>query len=165
MSDNANANMISFEQAAEAVVPRGVPEVYGEELGVSFEDPINSLNVLASLDGDLYQDGMLKYGDLSEIQKQRYVKIGSLIACEFCCDVNTMVFSNGQPSCGCSHSAAMRGLAKYLLINHGEMSDEQILDELTKWKSLFFPKQMIERYMQGNGISSEIKLPDMVGGC
>ncbi|RMD67974.1 hypothetical protein D6817_00080, partial [Candidatus Pacearchaeota archaeon] len=46
----------------------------------------------------------------------------------------------GDRACGCAHSYAMRGLAKYLLANHGEeMSDEQILEELGKWKVLFFP--------------------------
>ena len=34
----------------------------------------------------------------------------------------------------------MRGLAKYLIKYHGtEFSDEQILEELGKWKVLFFP--------------------------
>ena len=71
---------------------------------------------------------------------QRYVKIGSMIACEYCCGATTLVFSNGQPACGCAHSYAMRGVAKYLIKNHGtEYTDDQILEELGKWKVLFFP--------------------------
>ncbi len=33
----------------------------------------------------------------------------------------------------------MRGLAKYLLINNPDMADAEILNELGKWKVLFFP--------------------------
>lgn len=33
----------------------------------------------------------------------------------------------------------MRGLAKYLLTNHPEMTDLEIVNELGKWKVLFFP--------------------------
>ena len=48
-------------------------------------------------------------------------------------------FSNGQAACGCAHSYAMRGLAKYLLTKHPEMTNDEILNELGKWKTLFFP--------------------------
>ena len=37
----------------------------------------------------------------------------------------------------------MRGIAKYLIKNHpAEFTDERILEELSKWKILFFPSQM-----------------------
>ncbi|MBI4177073.1 MAG: hypothetical protein HY516_01790 [Candidatus Aenigmarchaeota archaeon] len=142
-------------------LPKGPPAIYGAELGVSFDKVVESLNVLSALDGDLYPDGKLKFADLNNVQQGRYLKIGSMIACEFCCGASTLVFSDGQPACGCSHSAAMRGLAKYLLINHGdEYTDQQILDELTKWKTMFFPKQMAAKYA-----SDTKNVPDMVGGC
>ncbi len=163
----AQADSADLEKAAKAVISTGTPDVYGPELAVSFDHPTESLNVLAALDGDLYPDGKLKYSDLSDEQKERYLKVGSSIACEYCCGAKTLVFSDGQPACGCAHSAAMRGLTKYLLISHGnEYSDQQILGELTKWKSLFFPKQMIAKYLQTNGNSAAVaSLPDMVGGC
>ncbi len=167
-SDSGSAaSTASLEEAVKAVIPRGVPSVYGPELSVSFEKPVESLNVLASLDGDLYPEGKLKYAQLNDAQKERYVRIGSSIACEYCCGATTLVFSDGKPACGCQHSAAMRGLTMYLLINHGSgYSDQQILDELVKWKAMFFPKQMIAKYMQANGQSSQgLSLPDMVGGC
>ncbi len=161
------ASTAGLEDAVKAVIPRGVPKVYGPELNVSFERPVESLNSLALLDGDLYPDGKLKYAQLNDAQKERYVRIGSSIACEFCCGATTLVFSDGKPACGCQHSAAMRGLAKYLLLNHeNEYSDQQVLDELAKWKALFFPKQMIAKYMQANGQNLQnLALPDMVGGC
>ena len=37
----------------------------------------------------------------------------------------------------------MRGLAKYLIKEHGsEFTNEQVLEELAKWKTLFFPGPM-----------------------
>ena len=160
------AGAVTLQDAIDAVVPRGTPDAYGEELGVSFDRPVESLNILASLDGDLYPQGKLHFRDLTPEQQERYKIIGSSIACEFCCGVDTLIFSNGQPSCGCSHSAAMRGLSMYLLMNHPEMDDNEILEELTRWKTLFFPKEMVARYMETNGLQQgTAELPDMVGGC
>jgi len=130
-----NAGTVS----ASEIIPKGVPEVYGKELGVSYDD-VSAANtktteaaigVLANLDNSI---------TLSGDNLQRYIKIGSEIACEYCCGAETLVFSNGQAACGCAHSYAMRGLAKYLIKNHGnEVTDDQILEELGKWKVLFFP--------------------------
>ncbi len=40
----------------------------------------------------------------------------------------------------------MRGIAKYIISKHGkEYSNEQVLEELGKWKTLFFPKQMTDK--------------------
>lgn len=154
-------------------LPKGVPEVYGTELGISFDKPVESLKVLAKLDGDLYPNGKLKFSGLSEKAKKRYLSIGQKIACEYCCGAKTLVFQDGKPACGCAHSAAMRGLAMYLLSKHeNKFSDEKILAELTKWKTMFFPKQMYAKELatskrQSAGTQqTEIKeIPDMVGGC
>ena len=148
------------------VMPKGVPEVYGIELNVSFDNVEKSLDVLGNLDADLNPGkGGIKFADLTEIQKQRYLKIGFMIACEYCCGVQSLITKDGQPSCACAHSAAMRGLAKYLLKNHeSQFTDEQILDHLTKWKTLFFPQQMVAKYMQSQGMSLS-GLPQQVGGC
>jgi hypothetical protein len=70
------------------------------------------------------------------------------MACEFCCGATTLVFKDGRPACGCKHSWAMRGLAAYLIKNYPDLSDEGIMKEITKWKGLFFPKQMIQKYIQ-----------------
>lgn len=148
------------------IMPKGVPDIYGPELKVSFNDVENSLNILANLDADLNPGkGGIKFEELTQPQKDRYLKIGFMIACEYCCGVDSLITKDGQPSCSCSHSAAMRGLAKYLLKNHeSEFTDEQILDHLTKWKTLFFPQQMVAKYMQENGMSIS-GLPKQVGGC
>ena len=119
------------------VLPKGTPNIYGGELGVSYNDVSASNPNLA----DATMNKLAQYEDmqLNSEQMERYVKIGSSIACEYCCGVETLVFSNGERACGCAHSYAMRGLAKYLLTEHPEMTDLEILEELGKWKVLFFP--------------------------
>lgn len=126
--------------SASEVIPGGVPAIYGKELGVSYDDisasnpqsTESTIGILSNLDNSITLTG----ADLD-----RYVKIGSMIACEYCCGAQTLVFSDGQPACGCAHSYAMRGVAKYLIKNHGkEYTDDQILEELGKWKVLFFPE-------------------------
>jgi hypothetical protein len=119
------------------VLPKGAPNVYGTELGVTYDDVSANSPKLA----DATMQKLAAYEDmqLNSEQMERYVKIGSSIACEYCCGAQTLVFSNGERACGCAHSYAMRGLAKYLLTEHSEITDLEILDELAKWKVLFFP--------------------------
>ena len=119
------------------IMPKGAPDIYGSELGVSYNDVSASNPQLA----DTTMAKLAEYEDaqLNSAQMERYIKIGSSIACEYCCGAKTLVFSNGERACGCAHSYAMRGLAKYLLTKHFDMTDEQILNELGKWKVLFFP--------------------------
>ncbi len=121
------------------VRPKGTPAIYGSELGVKYDDvseadPALANQAIAKL--SKYDTGITLQG----AELERYVKIGSSIACEYCCGAKSLVFANGQAACGCAHSYAMRGLAKYLIKNHGsEYTDDQILEELGKWKVLFFP--------------------------
>ncbi len=160
------------------LVPRGVPRVYGPELGVSFEDPVNSMSKLAQFDGRI---------QLSGENLQKYVRVGSKISCEYCCGAPAIIDSRGRAACGCAHSAAMRGLLAYLVDKHSnEFTEEQMLEELGKWKILFFPKNTIEKAVAfasagetptvikitANGFKppvsksgSGINAPSMVGGC
>ena len=135
---SVTGNVIGTVSASE-IIPTGVPKVYGNELKISYDDVSPNdprkadatINVLANIDRTVTLTG----DDL-----QRYIKIGSEISCEYCCGADSIIFSNGQPACGCAHSYSMRGLAKYLIKNHGdEFTDDQILEELGKWKVLFFP--------------------------
>ena len=139
---------VSFN-ALSNMIPTGIPKVYGEELGVKYDDvSANNQNLadqtidkLGKLDNEL---------TLNDEQLQRYInilyKLNNGISCEYCCGARSIIFENGQPACGCAHSYAMRGLTKYLLINHGnEYSDEEILGEVGKWKVLFFPTQMTQK--------------------
>ena len=133
------------QDAMAVVIPRGTP-FYGEALGVSFDDPIRSLEIIAQLDPSYGRSKV----QLSQEEKARYIKIGTTptMACEYCCGATTLVFKDGRPACGCKHSWAMRGVAAYLIKNYPDMSDEEIMKEIAKWKGLFFPKQMIQRYIQ-----------------
>ncbi len=136
ISGNNVATGIGTVSAAE-ILPTGVPDIYGKELGISYDD-------VSASNQNLAQETINKLASYEETQLdnatlQRYVRIGSSIACEYCCGAQTLVFSDGSKACGCAHSAAMRGLAKYLLTKHPEMTDLQILNELGKWKVLFFP--------------------------
>lgn len=123
--------------SASEIIPRGIPDVYGQELGVKYDDVSPTNPGLA--DATIQKLTAYEDKELTGYALNRYVKIGSSISCEYCCGAKAIIFSNGQRACGCAHSYAMRGLAKYLLIEHPDMSDEAILSELGKWKVLFFP--------------------------
>ncbi|KHO55320.1 MAG: hypothetical protein QT10_C0003G0037 [archaeon GW2011_AR19] len=136
------------------IIPTGVPAVYGSALGVSYDDVSASNPKLAN---EVIQKlSSYESKELNSEQMARYIKIGSAISCEYCCGADAIIFPNGQAACGCAHSYAMRGLAKYLLINNPEMSDYEILSELGKWKVLFFPgiHEQKAKVLEANGIDS-----------
>ena len=134
----AGSGMLSLVGASE-IIPTGVPVHYGDELGISYDD-VNAatprqadatIGVMANIDRTVTLEG----ADL-----QRYIDILLDISCEYCCGAASVIFDDGRAACGCAHSYAMRGLAKYLITEHGEdMSDDEILTEIAKWKVLFFP--------------------------
>ncbi len=193
LSDSGNVALAgnATADAIKLVISQGVPEVYGPELAVSYDAVQQSMNVLLQYDPTYGKQKIVLTGD----DLNRYIDIGSKIACEYCCGATSIVFKDGQAACGCAHSQAMRGLAAYLIKNHGaEYTNDQILRELARWKGMFFPKQMIQKMAQalqdgkfnpdiaalvmglklpdyGSGgksapLPSDIEnLPGMVGGC
>ena len=128
--------------SAESVVPSGVPDVYGKELGISYDD-VSVSNQQQADKTIAYLGNIDKVETLSDPEMERYINIlynmHHGISCEYCCGAQSIIFSNGQPACGCAHSYAMRGLTKYLIKYHPDMSDSEILTEIGKWKVLFFP--------------------------
>ncbi len=147
------ASGTNLQALADKIIPKGVPKIYGAELKVSYDDPVAAMTVLAPLD-----DGT----QLNSEQLQRYTKITLQISCEYCCGAESIVFPNGQAACGCQHSYVMRGLAKYLLTKHGnEYTDEQVLEELGKWKTLFFPKQILTKALQFESAGKAINTVDL----
>ena len=140
------ANSVPNENDIQAglvdVMPKGMPRIYGSELGVGYDD-IDSSNQQKA-DASIKKLGMLDQQiKLSGEGKDRYVRIVSSISCEYCCGVESIINKDGSAACGCAHSFAMRGVAKYLIKNHpNEFTDDEILEELGKWKALFFPAQM-----------------------
>ncbi len=140
--------------SASDIIPKGVPAVYGQSMGVSYDDVSVSNPKLA--DAIIQKLSAYEDNELTVEQMERYIRIAGSISCEYCCGAKSIIFGNGERACGCAHSYAMRGLAKYLLINNPEMSDEDILSELGKWKVLFFPgvHEQKAQVLEANGIDS-----------
>ncbi len=142
------------------VIPKGIPDKYGEELGVSFDD-VSASNPQKA-DATIKKLGELDVKlSLDEKQKQRYInilyKMENGISCEYCCGARAIIFENGEAACGCAHSYAMRGLTKYLLINHAdEYTDAELLAEAGKWKTLFFPGAITQKaaILESQGIET-----------
>jgi hypothetical protein len=165
---------LKFKEIKAAHIPTGIPEIYGKELNISYDqvqDAINKVRVYGPTYGKEGKKIQLAGTDL-----QRYINIGSRISCEYCCKAKTLVRKDGVAACGCAHSIMMRGLTAYLINNHPDISDEQILDELNIWKTTYFPKQTLTAKLQmmeksgDKGVSEILKefpdfLPRMVGGC
>lgn len=133
------------KDAIVVVIPRGVP-FYGEALGVSFDDPIKSLEIIAQMDPSYGRNKVQLSGQ--DVQKYIGILTTPSMGCQYCCGADTAVTQEGRPTCGCKHSWAMRGLAAYLIKNYPDLSDEEIMREISKWKGLFFPKQMVAKYIQ-----------------
>jgi hypothetical protein len=175
------AGSVTSSAKLSSVIPTGIPETYGSELAVNFDDVSatnprgadETIQKMAVLDNQIEVTG----DDLD-----RYISIASQISCEYCCGARSVITTDGRAACGCAHSYAMRGLAKYLITEHGdEYTDDQILEELGKWKTLFFPSQMTQKakVLQEQGIElNYINLASnkytgieqgsgggMVGGC
>lgn len=165
---------VRFKRIKNAIIPAGVPEIYGQELNISFDqvqDAINKVRVFGPTYGQEGKKIILTGTDL-----ERYINIGSQISCRYCCGAKTLVREDGQAACGCAHSIMMRGLAAYLIKNHPELSNERILEELNAWLRTYFPKQTLSAKLQEMekagepGIEQLLKefpefMPQMVGGC
>ncbi|RMF55127.1 hypothetical protein D6745_03085 [Candidatus Woesearchaeota archaeon] len=158
-------NIKTPDDAMAIMFPTGTPD-YGEELGVSYDDPVSSLSVLARM----YR------GLKDEVQKNnpeawhRFMSLASKpvgISCEYCCGVGPVgIDKNGNSACGCQHNPALLTVALYLTA-YTDYTDGEILREVMRWKTLFFPKKMIELGMTvaGGDTSALDNLPGMVGGC
>ncbi len=164
---------IGIQTAEASVIPTGVPGIYGSELGISYDDvsPYNqqkadsTIDVLANLDTniELNEKELGRYVNIaSQISCEYCCGAESIIYTNKDIErTNQQIeaaIANGQitaqdaeryrikagaAACGCAHSYAMRGLAKYLIRNHAsEFTDDEILEELGKWKTLFFPGQI-----------------------
>ncbi len=145
--------------------PSGTPD-YGQALGVNFDDPVGSLSTLAAMYPGLK----------AEVQKskpeawERFLSLALQpvgISCEYCCGIGPVGINKvGDSTCGCQHNPALLSLALYLTA-YTDYTDAEILREAMKWKTLFFPKNMIELGLSvaGKDASQLKELPGMVGGC
>ena len=175
--------------AISIAIPQGVPEIYGVEMGITYDEVQSAINAMKVYDPEYGSNRITHTGE----KLQRYIDITTKISCEYCCGVNAITRSDGSAACGCAHSQAMRGLTAYLLEYHPEeFTNDEILRELARWKGRYFPKQMIDKIItqiqsgdfthdvasllmgidisQYAGTSSPLpsdleSLPEMVGGC
>ena len=158
---------------ASEVIPKGTPAIYGDELKIKYDyvsvsNPSladETIKFLGSFDDAIQLSGkeLERYINItSQISCEYCCGANSIIFTKE--EENAMAqkienaVANGQitreqadryriragdAACGCAHSYAMRGLAKYLLQKHmNEFTDDEILEELAKWKTLFFPGNM-----------------------
>lgn len=153
------------EDAMAMMISSGAP-AYSEKVGgITFDDPIISMEYLAKL----YPVIKAEVQQNPE-QWQRYLSLAAAprgISCEFCCGIGPQgVDSEGNLRCGCKHNPAVQALTM-ALIKNTDYSDAEILREVMKWKAIFFPKNMIEITISlaGKDASSLKNLPGMVGGC
>lgn len=154
------------QDVMEIMLPTGTPE-YSDALGgITFDDPVNSLNYLAQWYNVINED--VKNND-PEIW-QRYLNLAAAprgISCEYCCGVGPQgITADGTSRCGCQHNPALLAITLGLM-KYTDYSDAQILREVMKWKTIFFPKNMITVGTQviGQDPSQLKELPGMVGGC
>jgi len=152
----------SAEKIMAMMLPKGTP-AYGQAMGVSFDDAVGSLATLAKAQKPLL-------AGLTPEQKTRFINLASQplgISCEYCCSVQAIgINKEGDSICGCQHNPALLSVTMWLMQNT-DYSDAEILREVYKWKTLFFPKDMIElatKIAGGDGSVLET-LPGMVGGC
>jgi len=157
--------MTSADKAMQVMFPTGTPE-YGQDLGVSFDEPVESLATLARMYRGLKEE--VKKNDPEAFE--RYVHLASEpygVSCEYCCGIGPVgADKNGNSRCGCQHNPAALSVALYLSA-YSDYSDAEILREVMRWKTLFFPRNMIDLGAKlGGGDTSVLKdLPGMVGGC
>ncbi len=142
------------QDAIAAVIPIGTPFYAasgpGSEKiqGASFDDPITSQKVWASLLGSR-RFGTENAIQLKPEEQKRWQKLTSVFTCDFCCGGPNSVTTIAQ--CGCAHSYAWQGMAKFFIRNYPQYTDEQILGEMTKWKALWYPQGMIQDYLVYTG--------------
>ncbi|MBI2541826.1 hypothetical protein HYV80_03905 [Candidatus Woesearchaeota archaeon] len=145
------------QDAIAAVVPTGTPfyilEGPGSEKikGATFDDPITSQKAWAGLLGSR-RFGTENAIQLTPEEQQRWQRLTSVFTCDFCCGGPSSVTTIN--SCGCAHSYAWQGMAKFFIKYYPDYTDEQILGEMTKWKGLWYPQGMIQDYLVYTGQQS-----------
>ncbi len=123
------------------IVPKGTPW-YGQEAGVSFDDPVKALDLWGRADSV----------KLSPEQEERWNRITGSFTCDFCCGSpqNPTIITR----CGCAHAGAAKGIARWFIQNYGDKySDEEIYGEMSRWFASWYPGPMVKRIAQEMGIN------------
>ena len=160
------SDLKSQEEIMGFIIPTGTPEYSNALGGITFDDPVTSMEYLAKLFPTVKNEVKASNPD----KWQRYIDLASKprgVSCEFCCGIGPIgAEKNGESRCGCQHNPAVLALTLGLLKNT-DYTDAQILREVMKWKTMFFPKNMVEIALNvaGTDPSNLQELPGMVGGC
>src|SRR3989344_2450556 len=153
----------SDEDAIAMMISQGTPD-YGEAMGITFDDPVGSMNLLANNYKNVKADIQQNYPEVWD----RYLNLATKpvgISCEFCCGVGPVgINKKGDITCGCAHNPAIQSLTM-LLMKDTNMDDAEVLREAMRWKSVWFPKDMVGLALKAAGGEIETDLPGMVGGC
>ena len=153
------------QEVRQTMLPTGTPE-YGEAMGVSFDDPVGSMNSLAraypALKAQVHEHHPEAYS--------RWLSMAAApkgMSCEFCCGLGAQAIRpDGADMCACAHHPALQATALWLL-TYTDYTDAEVLREVYHWKTLFFPRDMTALGTQIAGGDSSVlqELPGMVGGC
>ena len=159
-------NIKTADDAVKVMLSSGAPAWAGQ-LSITYDDPVTALSFLAqklypAMKADLQKNDPQTW--------QRYITLATKpvgISCEFCCGIGPVgITAAGELRCGCSHNPAVQAITMYLMKNT-KMSDPEVLQEVMRWKSLWFPKDMvgIALKLAGGDTSALTNVPGMVGGC
>ena len=153
----------SDQDAINMMISQGTPR-YGEAMGVTFDDPVGSMNLLADNYPHIKKDIQDNYPEVWS----RYLNLATKpvgISCEFCCGVGPKgITKSGDLTCGCAHNPAIQSLTM-LLMKDTSMTDAEVLKEAMRWKALWFPRDMVGLALKASGGEIQTELPGMVGGC
>ncbi len=160
------AGATTEDEVLSILYPTGTPSYSDAVGGITYDDPVTSMEYLARYYFVVKEDIRKNNPDVWN----RYLKLAAAprgISCEFCCGVGPQgIDSQGNLRCGCKHNIALQALTLSLM-SQTDLSDAEILREVMKWKTLFFPRNMVSLGVELAGKDpSQIKsLPGMVGGC
>ncbi len=153
----------SEQDAIDMMISQGTPN-YGDAMGITFDDPVGSMNLLA----DNYKTVKADIQQNNPEVWERYLNLATKpvgISCEFCCGVGPKGINNkGDITCGCAHNPAIQSLTM-LLMKDTDYTDAEVLREAMRWKTLWFPRDMVGLALKAAGGEVESELPGMVGGC
>lgn len=118
------------------VIPKGTPW-YGQEAGVSFDNAVAAATLW----------GKGRAIQLDADGQKRWERIVNSFTCDYCCGSpqNPTIITR----CGCAHSLAAQGMAKWFIKNYGDKySDEEIYGEMARWYALWYPGPTVKRIAQ-----------------
>ena len=147
----------SVEEIIAYVIPKGTPKYAAEGpgveqiRGVTFDDPITSQKIWGSLLGSR------RFGTQNEVkltaeEEKRWEGIVGKFTCDYCCGGPNSVTVISR--CGCAHSYAWQGMAKFFIKYYSDYTDEDIMGEMTRWKAAFYPKGVVQDVLVYTGQAS-----------